>query len=479
MSIIVIGSGISGLNFALRAAEQGNRVSIITKKKIAESSTNYAQGGIAAVLEKTDDFNKHVGDTMKAGAFHNDRKAVEFMVRHGPGAVRRLIELGVPFATTHGKLVLTREGGHSERRIAFVGDYTGQEIERTLVKKAKQHPNIKILEYAFAIDLLVKSKACYGVSVFHQGRTKNLFANAVIVATGGLGQLFEYTTNPNISTGDGYAMAFRAGCKFQDMEFIQFHPTTFYKKGARMFLLSEALRGEGAHMRNSKGKRFVNELSPRDIVARAVYEEQKKGQIYLDIRHKDTNIIKTRFPIIYKTLKEYGFDLTKDLIPITPSAHYSCGGIKVDLHGRTNIKHLFAFGEVSGTGVHGANRLASNSLLEALVFSDQILKQSPSQKIFKKKFPDVPIASPSNHEKKYIGSIKRMVQKTMWEHVGVVRTKKGLLKAKKILTFLHQKIPSKKFHPCVWELKNIVETGLLVIEVALKRTKSLGCHFRA
>lgn len=491
--IIVVGSGIAGLNFSLRATEQGFKVILITKKKIAESSTNYAQGGIAAVLEKTDDFQKHVKDTLKAGAYHNDKRAVEFMVRHGPSAIKRLIELGVPFATHHGKILLTKEGGHSERRIAFVGDYTGREIERILVKKARKNPNIVILEHTFVIDILVKRGICYGVSVFLNGKIKNLFASAVVLATGGLGQIFKITTNPEISTADGYAMACRAGCAFKDMEFIQFHPTTFMSKSGKVFLLSEALRGEGAYLRNHRLKRFVNELANRDIAARKIFKELKHGPVYLDLRHKNPAEIKTRFPQIYQTLKKYGFDIIKDLIPVMPAAHYSCGGIKTDLHGRTKIKNLFAFGEAAWTGVHGANRLASNSLLEATVFSDQVLKSagdsagdgSLQNKENKTKWTVHPDRQPVDSRK--LQKIEQTLKNTMWKYCGIIREERGLKKAREIIEEL---ILNSCFHgnnthdggaffnQKLWEVKNMLQTSLLVVDAAGKRKKSLGCHFR-
>lgn len=481
--VVVIGSGISGLNFALRAAEKGERVLVITKKRVAETGTNFAQGGIASVLSKVDDFKTHVRDTLVAGCSHNNKRAVEYMVRHGPAAIERLIELGVPFATLNGKLLLAREGGHSARRIAFVSDYTGQAIERVLVRKIRKNPRITLLEHTFASELLLKNRVCHGVQILRGKKFENIFSEMTVLATGGVGQLFAHTTNPSISTGDGLAMASRAGCVFRDLEFVQFHPTAFYRKGDPPFLISEAVRGEGAYLRNAQGERFMKkihrlaELAPRDIVSRAIFEEGKKGPVFLDIRRKNRKELETRFPQIYQKLKSYGLDMAKDLIPVSPAAHYLCGGIAVNLRGETGIKNLYAFGEVTGTGVHGANRLASNSLLEALVFSDRILR-------VKKMKPKIPLnflkpkwRSLTTHEKRLCAAIRKTLQKTMWEYVGIVRAKKLLTKAISILESLEKETP-KKTNQEVLELNNIIAAATLITKAALARRKSLGCHFR-
>lgn len=509
---LIIGSGIAGLNFALNAAEKG-KVLIVTKKKTAEASTNYAQGGVAAVLAQTDNAEKHMRDTLVAGSFHNDKKATEFMILHSKEAIYKLIEKGVPFATSYdGKLLLTREGGHSERRIAFVGDYTGREIEKTLVNKAKKHPNITIWEHATAIKLLISipkkrgKKICHGSHILKKNpqiaqsiheNNKNIktytietvLAENTILATGGLGRIYKYTTNPEISTGDGLKLGLEAGCHFQDLEFIQFHPTALNIEGAPKFLISEAVRGEGAYLINVKKKRFMHryhdmaELAPRDIVARSIFEEEKKGPVYLDIRHKDAKQTKIRFPQIYQKLLQYGIDITKNLIPISPAAHYSCGGIKVNLRGETGVKNLYAFGEVACTGVHGANRLASNSLLEALVFSEQILKISPrklpKQSKGKKLIWNKPLLldlTPSHFK-----NIKKNIQNIMWEKVGIIRTHKGLLEARKLLkkikNNLEKNINTENVaHPLIHEIKSILCASLLVTQAAIKRKKSLGSH---
>ena len=462
-NFLIIGSGISGLNFALHAAKKG-KVLLVTKKKIIDSNTNFAQGGIAAVLSRTDNAKELINDTLKAGSFHNKKSAVKFMVHNSTAAVHRLIDLGVEFEKENGKLKLTREGGHGKRRIAYVGDYTGKEIERILVKRVKEHPNITILENTFALKLITKGKTCYGCQVITK-KVENIFADQTILATGGIGQLFLHTTNAKISTGDGIAMAIEAGCKVKDLEFIQFHPTAFKKNIFPKFLISEAVRGEGAKLLNSKGERFIDELLPRDKVARAIYKE---GPVFLDISHKSAKELKKRFPRIYETLEKHGYKMEKDLIPVTPAVHYLCGGIVTDLKGRTNIKNLFAFGEVACTGVHGANRLASNSLLEALVFSNQIAKELRKQKTPKLKINKTKLST------KKIS--KKEIQKLMWHYAGITRDPK-LVKEEAIpkLTRILNEI--KGSNKDLQEAKNMAIVGLEILKAILKRKKSLGCHF--
>lgn len=481
--VIVIGSGISGLNFALRAAEKHSRVLIVTKKRIALAGTNFAQGGIAAVLSKLDDYKKHIEDTLVAGCYHNNKKAVQYMVKYGPKAIARLIELGVPFTTREGKLLLTREGGHSKRRIAFVSDYTGQAIENVLVKNIRKNKNITLYEHSFASDLLVKNNTCYGVQILRKNKLENIYADKIVLATGGIGQIYRNTTNPSISTGDGIALAARYGCKVQDLEFVQFHPTALKLKGKPCFLISEAVRGEGAYLISSKGERFINELSPRDIVARAIFKEEKLGTVFLDLRHKDPVYIKTRFPQIYKTLKSYGLDMTKKKIPVSPAAHYICGGIKINLYGETHITHLYAFGETAYTGVHGANRLASNSLLEALVFSDRILrKKTKYKKRNTKKNPDfkIPKLKPSlKIAEKEILKIQKTLKETMWTNVGIIRNKLSLSKALLIINSLQKKLEKLHYNDQLYtETKNMLDVASLITLAAQKRKRSLGCHFR-
>ena len=484
-NFLIIGSGISGLNFAIHAAKKGE-VILVTKKKLIDSNTNYAQGGIAAVLDKHDSSKQHIKDTLEAGAYHNNKKAVEFMVKNSTDAIYRLIELGVAFEKENGKLKLTQEGGHHQRRIAYVGDYTGQEIEHILVKRVKEHVNITILENAFALNLITKNKVCYGAQIIRKNKIDNIFADQTIVATGGAGQIYENTTNPLIATGDGIAMAFRSGAKTEDLEFVQFHPSALAKKTSPRFLISETVRGEGAHLLNSKKERFMNnrhplkELAPRSIVAREIFKELQNGPVFLDISHKSKEYLKNRFPKIFEKLQKFGIDMSKDLIPITPAAHYSCGGIKTDIYGRTNIKNLFAFGEVTCTGVHGANRLASNSLLEALVFSNQITKKLKAQKKLQVLTVDRPKILPTNSpETKFASKLKKEIQKSMWDYAGIIRDLKtikniAIPKLQKILNQL-QKIEGT--NQKIAESINIAEVGILVLKSALQRRKSLGCHY--
>jgi len=491
-NFLVIGSGIAGLNFALQAAKKG-KVTIVTKKKLIDSNTNFAQGGIAAVLDQTDNFEKHVEDTLKAGSYHNNKKAVEFMVKNSADAIYRLIDLGVEFQKENGKLSLTKEGGHSERRIAFVGDYTGKEIERILVKRVKEHPNITILEDAFALKLLTQKsffskKTCIGAQIIRGNKIENIFANQTILSTGGVGQLFLHTTNPTIATSDGIAMASQIGCTVKDIEFIQFHPTALNKNTFPKFLISETVRGEGAKLVNEKGERFMEnahplkELAPRDVVAQAIYQQQKTGQVFLDIRHKSREYLKKRFPQIYEKLKKLKIDMAKDLIPVTPAAHYECGGIEVDLNGQTSIKNLFAFGEVSYTGVHGANRLASNSLLEALVFSNQVAKNlAPNQKIKQTKFDAPKILRKNTKETLLAEKLKKEIKNIMWEYAGIVRNlkrikKEAIPKMEHILKEL-KKISGTNQE--IAETLNMAITSLLILKAAYQRKKSLGCHFVA
>ncbi|MFH1218597.1 MAG: L-aspartate oxidase [Candidatus Peregrinibacteria bacterium] len=481
-NFLIIGSGISGLNFALHAAKKG-KVVIVTKKKLIDSNTNFAQGGIAAVLDKTDDIQQHIKDTLKAGSYHNNRKAVKFMVKNSAEAIYRLIELGVHFEREKGELKLTNEGGHSKRRIAYVGDYTGQEIERILVKRVKEHLNITILEDTFALDLITKNKICFGAQTIQNNKSLTILSDQTILATGGIGQLFENTTNPEIATGDGIAMAVRAGCKVQDLEFIQFHPSALAKKISPRFLISETVRGEGAKLLNSKGEYFMakrhpqKDLAPRSVVAKEVYQELKEGPVFLDIRHKKADYLKKRFPQIYAKLKTFKIAMAKDLIPITPAAHYLCGGIKTDLNGRTNVKNLFAFGEVTCTGVHGADRLASNSLLEALVFSNQIAKQLKPQK---SKSPTTKSLNltPLNSKQTHLSTqLKQKIQAIMWNYAGIVRDRKAIKTiAIPLMKQILKKLP-KTTNIQIAEVRNMAETSLLILKAAQKRQKTLGCHY--
>jgi len=480
-SFLVIGSGIAGLNFALSASKFG-RVLVVTKKKIADTNTNRAQGGVAAVLHYPDTIASHVQDTLEAGSYHNDKKAVKFLASHGKKAVQNLIKLGVPFENEP-----TREGGHSCSRVLRATDFTGQAIEKTLIECVRNNPQITVLENTFALDLITQKKICYGAQVISaNNKIENIFAHATILATGGVGQIYRWTTNPAIATGDGIAMAYRAGAKLKDLEFIQFHPTVLRNNEMPLFLLSEALRGEGAYVVNEKGKRFLfnwhksGELAPRDIVAQAIAFEERRGSVYLDFTHASKKFLRERFPGIFAGLKKRGFDLSRDRIPIAPAAHYLCGGIITDLNGQTSIKRLFALGETACTGVHGANRLASNSLLEAAVFSETAakylahLKRSTSPKEIKS-----PTTKIVRHGELKIDNLNQKVQNLMWNKVGILRTKASLNSAKttlqkweKSFAFASASTTNLKFA----ETKNLVTCARLIAQSAEKRQKSLGVH---
>lgn len=457
---IVVGSGIAGLNAALTLADFG-KVTIITKKNIADSSTNIAQGGVAAVTNKNDSVTSHIADTMLAGGQHNKKSAVEFLAKHGGLAIKRLVNMGVNFDDK-----TTLEAAHSYPRIHHATDITGHEIEKSLVKAVLKNKNIFPLENTYAVNLIVKNNTCYGITIINDKKIKPIFARAVVLATGGAGQLYKWTTNPSVVTGDGIAMAHRAGAKTKDLEFMQFHPTALQENSSPLFLLSEALRGEGAKLVDKSGKTFVDELAPRDVVARAIFTQQKKGNVYLDIRYKGKEFLQKRFPTIYQTLKTKGYDLATDIIPVTPAAHFLCGGIITDLYGKTSIKNLFAFGEVACTGVHGANRLASNSLLEGIVFSNQITKCIDD-------LPKIPKVIPINtpiYKNGQATSYKTQIQNIMWKYVGIKRSHKGLSSALAKLKRLEKKIDS-------LEEKNMAQVSILITKAALKRKKSLGTHF--
>jgi len=515
---IVIGSGLAGLTSALVLSKWG-RVVIITKGSSNECATSWAQGGIACVVGEKDSASSHSKDTLVAGAFHNKKRAVEFLVQHASTAISWLESQGVAFdKQSSGGYSVGLEGGHSFPRILHATDFTGKIVEDALIKKVQKNQVITIWEKTLALELLVNEGVCHGVQVQQGNEVENIFARVVVLATGGLGQLYQWTTNPTVATGDGIAMAARARTKLSDLEFIQFHPTALKHGLSPLFLLSEALRGEGAYLKkgkisrksgihdavithppaggsqtasgqNSKFKiknigqeRFMQtihprgELAPRDIVTRAIVAEQYKGyEVYLDIRHKGEKFLKARFPNIYRELQVRGYNLVSDLIPVTPAAHYSCGGVVVDLYGRTSVKNLFAFGEVACSGVHGANRLASNSLLEAVVFPLQlphIINQLPKSPVIARKFtlrsPDVGRGDEGWQSSPEINSLKKQLQKLMWEHVGVVRSKEGLKHA-------HTKI--KQWEREAPQLNTMLLTARLIVEAALKRPKSLGAHF--
>jgi L-aspartate oxidase len=505
---IVLGSGIAGLSYALKVAPHG-RVAIITKKDRAESNTNYAQGGIAAVTSKEDTFELHVRDTLTAGAGLCRESAVRTIVQEGPARIGELIELGmqftereIPQSRGERELDLGKEGGHSKRRILHAKDITGREVERALLAAVARQPNIQVFENHIAIDVLTSQKLgyvganrCLGVYVLDKtsGAVKTFAAPVTLLATGGCGKVYLYTTNPDIATGDGVAMAYRAGAAVANMEFIQFHPTCLYHPRAKSFLVSEAVRGEGAVLKNLKGVEFMDKyhplksLAPRDIVARAIDSEMKKSGadcVLLDITHKPARFIIERFPNIYQTCLSYGIDMTKEPIPVVPAAHYQCGGVVTDLDGRTDIAGLYAVGEVACTGLHGANRLASNSLLEALVCSHRAASAGLSQDKLASDIRIPPWQSGNAQDPDEMVVVSHNwdeIRRCMWDYVGIVRTTKRLQRAQKRIANLQAEIQEYYWDFLVTndllELRNIATVAAIIVSSALQRHESRGLHY--
>ncbi|WP_160036657.1 L-aspartate oxidase [Paenibacillus sp. An7] len=488
--LLVIGTGIAGLFTAIEASRD-RQVLMITKRTLLESNTRYAQGGIAAVTAEDDSPAYHMQDTLTAGAGLCREEAVKVLVSEGPERVRELISLGTAFDIENGELALTQEGAHSHRRILHAnGDATGYEIVRALAKQVASHASIKVWDEHFVVDLVTRSGECRGAIVQEaDGGRIYVKADAVVLCSGGAGQLYRYTTNPEVATADGIAMAYRAGAEIRDMEFIQFHPTSLCYPGAPRFLISEAVRGEGAVLRNIRGERFMHkyhpqlELAPRDIVARAIVSEMehtKATQVYLDITHETLDRIKLRFPTIYETCMNYGLDMASDWIPVAPAAHYMMGGVKTNLHGESSIQRLFACGEVSSTGVHGANRLASNSLSEAIVFGKRIVNRIRKLNPLKE---SVPFVSSLNRKEVFVevSSIharRLALQKTMVRGVGLRRSEQGLLQAKSLLekelAIFNTSLTTQE----EYEFANLLTCAILVTEGALHRKESRGAHYR-
>ncbi|EEW1857387.1 L-aspartate oxidase [Escherichia coli] len=505
--VLIIGSGAAGLSLALRLADQ-HQVIVLSKGPVTEGSTFYAQGGIAAVFDETDSIDSHVEDTLIAGAGICDRHAVEFVASNARSCVQWLIDQGVLFDThvqPNGEesYHLTREGGHSHRRILHAADATGREVQSTLVSKAQNHPNIRVLERSNAVDLIVSDKIglpgtrrVVGAWVWNRNKetVETCHAKAVVLATGGASKVYQYTTNPDISSGDGIAMAWRAGCRVANLELNQFHPTALYHPQARNFLLTEALRGEGAYLKRPDGTRFMpdfderGELAPRDIVARAIDHEMKRlgaDCMFLDISHKPADFIRQHFPMIYEKLLGLGIDLTQEPVPIVPAAHYTCGGVMVDDHGRTDVEGLYAIGEVSYTGLHGANRMASNSLLECLVYgwsaAEDITRRMPDAHGVSTLPPWDESRIENPDERVVIQHNWHELRLFMWDYVGIVRTTKRLERALRRITMLQQEIDEYYAHFRVsnnlLELRNLVQVAELIVRCAMMRKESRGLHF--
>jgi L-aspartate oxidase len=512
---LVIGSGIAGLSFALEAAEHGE-VLIVTKRAREESNTKYAQGGIAAVLDDSDTFEAHIKDTFVAGANLNHARAVELTVRDAPSRIAMLRDAGAKFdlntgtvnadesrpALTKQDLDLHLEGGHSARRIVHAGDMTGREVERALVAAIEMNPKIKVLEEHMAVDLITLAKyggpeVCAGAYVLDvtAGKVVTILARSTILASGGAGKVYLYTTNPDVATGDGIAMAFRAGAECANMEFYQFHPTCLYNPQAKDFLISEALRGEGAILKRLDGTPFMKEydarleLAPRDIVARAIDHEMKRSgaeHVYLDITHKSADFLQKHFPGIYAQCMKYGIDIAKQPIPVVPAAHFLCGGISTDLEGRTSVPGLWAIGECAHTGLHGANRLASNSLLEGMVFAHRAAQALKAAGIDRSKpWPDVPEWDPGeavpSDEAVVVTQNWDELRRLMWNYVGIVRSDKRLRRAARRIALLQEEIAEYYWKYFVTrdllELRNIATVAQLIVECASARKESRGLHF--
>lgn len=515
---LIIGSGVAGLTFALKVADHGS-VTIVTKKGVMDTNTAQAQGGIASVFGKLDSFDLHIRDTLVAGDGLCNREVVEIVVRNGPERIRELIDMGVRFNLAEIQrdkdeelnLDLGREGGHSQKRIIHAEDMTGRELERVLVDHVKRHPNIKLYENHIAIDLITFSTRlkrgqittthedfCCGAYVLDRdtNQVKTFAAEITLLATGGSGKVYLYTSNPDIAAGDGIAMAYRAGATVANLEFVQFHPTCLYHPDAKNFLISEAVRGEGATLIDSAGNAFMEKYDPlkdlacRDVVARAIDRELKKSghdSVFLDISYKDSEFVKKRFPNLYKQCLSFGIDMTKEPIPVVPAAHYMCGGVVTDIFGRTDIKKLYAVGETACTGLHGANRLASNSLIEALVYAHKASKQAVVE-MNTSDFKPTPelflwdeVGTSDSDELIMVSHNWDEIRRFMWNYVGIVRSNKRLERAWRRIEIIQKEIQDYywnfKVTPDLIELRNLAMVAELIVRCAMHRKESRGLHY--
>jgi len=504
--VLVIGAGAAGLSLALSLADHA-RIAVLAKSKLTEGSTLYAQGGISAVVDEADSYDSHINDTLTAGAGICDKKAVDYAINNAKPAIEWLVNQGVNF-TTHNNSEsenpyhLTQEGGHSHRRVLHSADTTGREIEESLESQARKNSNIQLFEHHIVVDLITGKKVgldhnrCLGAYVLDRKQQHVVVFRAkfIILATGGASKVYLYTSNPDVSTGDGIAIAWRAGCRVANMEFIQFHPTCFYDPKAKSFLISEAVRGEGGKLLLPDGSPFMNrfhphgELAPRDIVARAIDHEMKRlgaDHLLLDISYKPDDFIKQHFPNIYERLKTFGYDMTKQALPVVPAAHYTCGGIMTDLQGRTDIDGLYAIGEVAYTGLHGANRMASNSLLECVVFAFSAAKDilDKLDKIeMPRKLPDWDESRVTDSDEEVVVSHNwDELRRFMWDYVGIVRTDKRLQRAQRRVEMLQKEImdyySNFRINNDLLELRNLVQVAELIIESAMSRKESRGLHY--
>ncbi|TNF56960.1 L-aspartate oxidase [bacterium] len=487
---LIIGGGVAGLRAAIELAPVGT-VTVLTKDEPTESSTGYAQGGIAVALSDEDRVGIHYEDTINAGDGLCKEEAVKILVEEGPAVIQELISWGAEFDREGSRLAFTREAAHSRRRILHShGDSTGRELERVLINKVRTFTSVSRYDFAFTLDLIIENNRCIGASVLRKGERIHILAKTVVLATGGAGRLFIRTTNPLITTGDGMAVSYRAGAVLEDMEFVQFHPTSFYSPTAPQFLLSEALRGEGALLRNIHGEQFMSryhkmaELAPRDAVARAIISEMvdtKSNHVYLDVTHLNAEFLQKRFPLIYSTCLKYGVDITKEQIPVSPAAHYIMGGVKTNLKGETSVRGLFAAGEVACTGVHGANRLASNSLLEGLVYGTRAGKGA----IEYAKGAEVPESFSQDEFNNVEGKsadtekVEHELRQLMWDKVGIIRCRESLEDAKAQLRELSVLLNADFLNKRELELKNMLTVARLITDAAILREGSIGAHYRS